>query len=112
MPKGSRGTELQDDTAHGRKAASDFSETVIDDWPVLHMRLLKSSDGRRCQYEWVNPEDPAPRRLVCKTHKENHSIIRWNFGSGHDVLIDLYEDGLLTGKALEDGRTLAQAEVW
>lgn len=85
--------------ARGRKVepAAFFSASV-------HHRLQKGP--AKCIYDWVKGKEGTV--LGCTTHK-GHTIVRVR-ALGHDVLLHLLEEGMVTGKALEDAIQVAQVE--
>lgn len=75
--------------------------------PAKNPRFQKGHE--KCCYDW---QDPAKKwNLECRTHRGGHIIILLDWlGVGSGKLIDLREEGMLTGEALKDAKRLAEEQ--
>jgi len=62
----------------------------------------RSAAAVRCSYDWK--AGPA-NVLACTTHREAHSIVRMP-SLGHDILLELFARGMLTGEAQREAEKL------
>ena len=76
--------------------------------PYLPSKNIRFQKGyEKCVYGWA---DLKKWKLVCATHGTSHpSIIVMNWlGAGSETLLDLLDEGMLTGEALKDAGRLAE----
>jgi hypothetical protein len=61
----------------------------------------KAEAPQACLYDWE-----SLHTLTCQVCKSKHTVVRMHLWVGHDLLLELFDRGMLVGEALANARKL------